>query len=241
MKNGLIQTRRWAFPLLKEGLLFLILFSFVLLVNLPILSFDLMYPEQPLIYLANQSLHSFWDFLQVYLHPKMFHVSILFYRPSGHFLLYQLLEPLLGWHNTKGLIFVNLCFLAGFGYVLLKLYQLLFPNFKMGGYVAIAIYLMHPALMLSRLIVLHFEFAYIFFTALSLYCFLLFCQRGLQNYYLLAAALALYVLAVTFKEPSLFLGPLSWSISLFHSTTNNALLPSWASCSATKKIAKFCC
>lgn len=193
--------------LLKESLLFCILFSFVLLVNLPIVSFDMLYPEQPLIYAANQSLHSLWDLLQVYLHPKMFHVSILFFRPSGHFLMYQLLEPLLGWHNTKALILVNLCFLALSGYLVLKLYELLFPNFKYGGYVAVSVFLMHPALMLSRLIALHFEFSYIFFTVFSLYCFALFCQRGLKNFHLLAVSLMLYVVAVTFKEPSLFLGP----------------------------------
>jgi len=193
--------------LLKEGLLFFTLVSFVLLVNLPVFSFNMHYPEQPLIYAANQNIHSFWDLLQVYLHPKMFHVSILFYRPSGHFLMYQLLQPFFGWHNTQAFIFVNLCFLALTCYVLLKLYELLFPNFKIGGYVAIAVYLMHPALMLSRLIVLHFEFAYVFFTTLSLYCFVLFCQRGLRNFYLLAAALSCYAFAVTFKEPALFLGP----------------------------------
>lgn len=199
MKNGFIA--------LREVLLFLTLLSFVLLVNLPVVAFDMMYPEQPLMYAANQGFHSLWDFFQVYLHPKMFHVSILFFRPSGHFLMYQILTPLLGWHNTRALIFVNLGFLALTAYVVLKLYERLFPNFKYGGYLAVSVYLMHPALMLSRLIVLHFEFAAIFFTTLSLYCFLLYCQRGLTQARWLIGSLLLYAVAVTFKEPSLVLGP----------------------------------
>lgn len=193
--------------IVREFFLFFVIFSFVLLVNLPVISFDMMYPEQPLLYTANQSLHSLYDLLQVYLHPKMFHISILFFRPSGHFLMYQLLAPLLGWHNTKAFIIVNLTFLAFAGYVFLKLYNLLFPNFKAGGYLALSVYLMHPALMLSRLIILHFEFAYIFFTLLSLYCFVLFCKKNLENFYLLACSLFFYIVAVTFKEPALILGP----------------------------------
>jgi len=192
---------------LKDLSFLLALFFMVLIVNLPLITFDMMYPEQPLIYLANQNIHSLKDLFQVYLHPKMFHASILFFRPSGHFLLYQLLTPLLGWHNTRGLIIINLGFLALTAYVLLKLYELLFPRLRWGAYIAIGIYLMHPALMLSRLIVLHFEFAYVFFTVLSLYCFVRFCQRGRDNFYLLASSLGLFLVAVSFKEPALFLGP----------------------------------
>lgn len=202
-------------PFLKEAMLLLTLFGFVLLINLPIISFDMMYPEQPLIYAANHLLHSLKDLLAIYLHPKMFHLSILFFRPSGHFFLYQLLEPLLGWHNTKALILVNLGFLALSGYFMLKLYALLFPQFKMGGYLALGLYFMHPALMLSRLIILHFEFAYVLFTVLSLYCFVLFCRQRTENFYYLAASLFFYVIAVTFKEPALFLGPVLIAYLLF--------------------------
>lgn len=215
MKNGLSQTNIAPLPILREALLFLTLLSFVLLVNLPLVVFDMMYPEQPLMYAANQSLHSIWDLLQVYLHPKMFHVSILFFRPSGHFLMYQLLEPLLGWHNTRALIVVNLSFLALSGYVVLKLYERLFPNFKYGGYLAVSVYLMHPALMLSRLIVLHFEFAAIFFTALSLLCFVHYCKQGLKQTFYLISCLLFYAVAVTFKETSLALGPVLLAYLIF--------------------------
>src|SRR5688572_28575416 len=126
-----------------------------------------MYAEQPMLYVANQSLHTLSDLFNSYLHPRMLNVfSIPFVRPTGHFLLYRLLMPFLGWHNTKGLIIINLFFLSLTGYLVIKLYELLFPSFKWGAYLAFSIYLMHPALMLSRLIVLHFEFAYVFFAVL---------------------------------------------------------------------------
>lgn len=121
-------------------------------------------------------------------------------------MLYQILMPFLGWHNTQGLIIVNLTFLALTGYLLVKIYNLLFPGFKIGGYLAFSLYLMHPALLLSRLIALHFEFAYVFFCLLSFYCFALFCREK-QKTIRLFAALFFYVVAVTFKEPALMLGP----------------------------------
>lgn len=204
------------------------LLGFVWFVNFSIISFDMMYPEQPLIYLANQSIHSIRDLFLLYLHPKMFHLAILFFRPSGHFLMYQFLEQFFSWQNTKALIMVNLGFLALSGFVLIKLYELLFPRFKVGAYLAFSIYLMHPALMLSRLIILHFEFAHVFFVLLSLYCFVLFCRKNLYpnegeakgtspGFYLFFSLL-FFPIAVTFKEPALMLGPVLlvyFSLSLY--------------------------
>lgn len=194
---------------LKELFFFSLIAAFVLAVNASIISWDLMYPEQPLIYIANQQIHSLRDLFNIYSHPKMLDIfSIPFFRPSGHFLIYQILTPLLGWHNTRALLIVNFLFLAGIGYLLLKLYALLFPGYKIGGYIAFGIYLMHPSLILSRLILLHFEFAYIFFTLLSVYCFALFCSRArTTSYSLLAGALLCYGISITFKEPALMLGP----------------------------------
>ena len=204
--------------LLRECLLFLIILAIVLISNIPIISLDMMYPEQPLFYLANQSIHHIGDFINIYLHPKLLHLYVPFFRPSGHFLMYQILTPILGWHNTKSFIVVNLIFLALTGYVTIKLYELLFPSYKIGGYIAFSIYLMHPALILSRLIIMHFEFAYIFFTMLGLYCFVRFCQMNLQfdgnklrslrfhDFGLLAAAIVFYAIAITFKEPAMMLG-----------------------------------
>lgn len=195
---------------MRNCILFVGILVFVLFVNRSILAFDLMYAEQPMLYTANHSLHSLVDLLNIYLHPRMLDVfSIPFFRPSGHFLIYQLLMPVLGWHNTQGLLVVNLIFLALTGFLLIKTYALLFPGFRMGGYLAFSLYLMHPALFLSRLIVLHFEFAYIFFCLLSFYCFARFCRgaalRANQRYLLLA--LLFFLIAVTFKEPALMLGP----------------------------------
>lgn len=191
--------------MLRGVFLFSSLFLFVLLVNFSIISLDMMYPEQPLMYAANQTLHSFHDFLNIYLHPQMFHLSILFFRPSGHFLIYQILGPFLGWHNTQGFIVVNLGFLALSGFVMIKLYHLLFPRFRLGGYIAFSVYLMHPALILSRLITLHFEFAHIFFVILSVYCFVQYCQNNKGAY--LFASILCFIIAVTFKEPAIMLGP----------------------------------
>lgn len=199
---------------MRNSILFVILFAFVLLINAPLLSFDLMYAEQPMLFAANQSIQSLSDLFNIYLHPKMLDIfSVPFFRPSGHFLMYQLITPFLGWHNTRAFVAINLFFLALTGYVLLKLYELLFPGFKMGAYLALGIYLMHPALMLSRLIVLHFEFAYVFFTLLSVYCLVFFClntditQKKIQKYSFLLGALGFYAVAVTFKEPAMMLGP----------------------------------
>lgn len=201
---------------MREVSLFFVILLAVLVVNLPLLSFNLLYPEQPLLYVANQTIHSLGDLFRLYWQPKMLHFNIPFFRPSGHFLIYQLLIPLLGWHNTKGLLLLNLVFLALSGYLLIKLYRLFFPAFKIGGYLAFGLYLMHPALILSRLISLHFEFAYVFFILLSLYCFMVFCEKNikegrvenkLKNSALLAASLFFYLLALTFKEAALMLGP----------------------------------
>lgn len=222
-KTNAIVSSYW-----KELLLFLALLLFVLIANYPAISYGLVYYEQPLLYLANQKINSFSDLLSIYLNPQMLYAgSITFFRPSGHFLLYQLLTPFLGWHNIKGLIFVNLFFLALCGYLFIKIYALLFPRFKIGGMVAFALYLMHPALILSRMMVMHFEFAYVFFCLLSLYCFILFCQKNItfnqtliksnlffcsqlntyqfQYFNLFAWSLIFFAIAVTFKEISISL------------------------------------
>src|SRR5580692_5114343 len=93
----------------RNCILFAGILIFVLFVNSSVIAFDLMYAEQPMLYAANQALHSIGDLLSIYLQPRMLDVfSIPFFRPSGHFLLYQILMPFLGWHNTQGLIIVNL-------------------------------------------------------------------------------------------------------------------------------------
>jgi hypothetical protein len=212
------------YSLAKNGILFAALFAAVLLVNMPVISYDMMYLEQPMIYLANQTIHSLSDLLNVYLHPKLLDVAVPFFRPSGHFLIYQLLMPFLGWHNTRGMLIVNLLFLALIGYVMIMLYELLFPRFKVGGYIAFGIYAMQPALMLSRLTIMHFEFAYVFFVLLSLYCFVLFFKKNyfletypyyscslnkikLNHLPLMIASLFFFIIAATFKEPAIMLGP----------------------------------
>ena len=92
---------------------------------------------------------------------------------------------------------------------MLRLYSLLFPNFKLGGYLAFSVYLMHPALILSRLTILHFEFTYAFFVMLSVYLFVKFCAhldktKSLSD---LIYSLVFYIIAVSFKEPAVMLGP----------------------------------
>jgi len=194
--------------MLRNCFLLALLFVVVLLLNQGIISLDLMYAEQPMLYAANQSLHSLRDFMGIYTHPQVLDVFYIpFFRPSGHFLAYQLLMPILGWHNTQGLIVVNLFFLSMIGLMLIKIYENLFPGFKVGGYLAFAFYLMHPALMLSRLIILHFDFAYVFFSLLSIYLFILYCRKLDNHFFLLFAALFFYAVAVSFKESALMIGP----------------------------------
>ena len=204
---------------MKSFFLFLCVCAFVLLVNAPFISFDMMYFEQPTLYLVNQKIMSVHDLLQVYLHPMMLDsISIPFFRPSGHFLIYQILTKFLDWHNTQGFLIVNFIFLAVTCYVMIKLYDLLFPRYQMGAYLACGIYLMHPALLLSRISPMHFEFACVCFVMLSLYCFVLFYQKNqaafqvasranISHYGLLVLSLFFYALSVTFKEAALILGP----------------------------------
>lgn len=205
---------------MKGFMIFAALLSFVLIINMPMISFDMMYPEQTIFYVANQEISHLGDLINIYLHPKLFATAVPFFRPSGHFLMYQLIIPLLGWHNTKGLMIINFIFLTLASYFIIQVYQLLFPRFKIGGYIAVGIYLMHPALNLSRLIAMHFEFAYVFFLMLSLYFFILFCQKQaswmshkktneiqFHHFGFLAYALLIYIVAVTFKEPAVMLGP----------------------------------
>jgi hypothetical protein len=207
---------------------------FALAVNWRCLTFDMMYVEQPLLYGANQSIHSLTDLLQVYLHPHFLEWEIPFFRPSGHFLIYQLFTPFFGWHNTRALLAVNLLFLAGSGFVMTKLYRLLFSGLMWGGYV------MQPAMILPRLTIMHFEFAYIFFVLLSWYCFASFCQKNqlqwrnilttgvrCEHFYLLAFSMLWYVLAVTFKEPAVMLAPVLASyflLMLYHGQSIKSFL-----------------
>ena len=202
----------------KSGILF-ILFVGIVLVSLPIIQFDMMFYEQPLLYLSNQQIHSVHDLIAVYLHPHILDMdSIPFYRPTGHFLIYQLLAPILGWHNTRGFLLVNFLFLALTGYMMIKVYGVLFPRHKIGGYIAVAFYVMHPALMLSRFTSLHFEFAQTFFIFCGLYCFIQFCRKNTNSLVAshtifshtgwLALTVLWFTIAVTFKETAILLGPI---------------------------------
>ena len=113
---------------IQNLLSFSLLLVFVLLVNLPAISFDFLCPEQIVVYIANQNIHSISDIINIYLHPQMLQHNIPFFRPSGHFLIYQIFAPLFGWQNTKALIVINLIFLTLAGYVMVKIYELLFTS-----------------------------------------------------------------------------------------------------------------
>jgi hypothetical protein len=192
--------------LARESMIFLLLLIFVLVTNYPAINYGAIHFEQVPIYFANQQIVSWQDLLNLYVHPQLFYAgSIPYFRPSGLFLIYQLLAPVLGWHNIQGFIIVNLIFLALTGYVTIKLYNRLFPKAKMGGYLGFALYAMHPALVFSHLMVIHFEYSYIFFSVLSIYWFVLFCQNHAKrrSFYFLAGSLLSYAMAVTFKETAI--------------------------------------
>jgi hypothetical protein len=218
----MVVSVKWSFRTIATRLSpFLFLFSLILLVNSQILQQDLMYPEQPMLYLVNQKIHSWSDLLAVYLHPKMLDsLFVPFFRPSGHFLVYQVISPLIGWNNTRGLLVVNFIFLTLMGLMLIKVYELLFPTFKTGGCIALAICLMHPLFIISRFTIMHFEFASIFFFLVALYSFMVFCQKNtvqnagvsiariqLQHFTWLLGALLSYLVAATFKEGTVMLMP----------------------------------
>lgn len=218
-----MDVRHSKFKYLKEFLLGSGIFIFVLLVNHLIISASPIFFEQPPIYLANQKIGSFIQLLKIYLNPEMLYIgSIPYFRPSGHFLMYQILIPFLGWHNIKGLIIINLLFLALTGYFMIKLYQLLFPKLWIGGYIGFTVFMIHPALVLSRFMVMQFDYNYALFTTLGIYCFVLFCQKNnafnkltlrgellrekpfkelsFRYFPLLLLSLIFYAIAITFKE-----------------------------------------
>lgn len=192
--------------------IFCFLLFVVMITNFPIIHSHFMYPEQPSIYIVNQTIHHLGDLLQVYLHPIFLHADIAFFRPSGHFLIYQLLTPFLGWHNSSAFFVVSFLFLTVIGYFMVLLYQRLFPGYSYGGWVAFGFYLMHPALSISKLTFMHFDFAYIAFMLMSFYLFIHFFDNALKTnryqYGVFACSLFLYALAVTFKESAIMLGPI---------------------------------
>lgn len=191
----------------KNIFLFAMIFVIVMLINQPFISFNMIYQEQASIYLANQTITNWHDLLNIYLHPAWLNVNIPFFRPSGHFLIYQLLMPIVGWHNIFALNIISFTFLAIAGFFFIKLYQLLFPSFTVGAFIALSIYLMHPALSVSRLTFMHFDFAYVCFLVISLYLFVLFCTQNKNHWRYFISSLIFYALAITFKEPAIMLGP----------------------------------
>src|SRR3990167_8776326 len=172
-RRGLIMTQAF-----KKFSIFFCLMLLVMLVNSPILSFKMMYPEQPIIYLANQTIKNGWDLINIYLHPQFLHLNIPFFRPSGHFLIYQLLTPIIGWHHIQLFFMVSFFFLGLTGFFMIKIYQRLFPPFQFGGILAFCLYMMHPALSISKLTLMHFDFAYVCFLLWSLLCFINYCSTG---------------------------------------------------------------
>lgn len=191
----------------KNIFLFTLLFTVVMLINQPVISFNMIYQEQPSIYLANQAINSWHDLLNIYLHPTWLHINIPFFRPSGHFLIYQLLMPIFGWHNLLALNIISFTFLTLIGFFSIKLYRLLFPSFHMGAFIAFSIYLMHPSLSISRLTFMHFDFAYVCFLVLALYLFVLSCKKPQHKMTYFILSLIVYAIAITFKEPAIMLGP----------------------------------
>jgi hypothetical protein len=202
-------------PLLVLSFIWLV----VLLLNYPVITFDMMYEEQPLLYVVNQQITSWHDLLNIYLHPHILEaLTIPFFRPSGHFLVYQIITQFFDWHNLKAFALANFFFLALTCYLIIQLYQLLFPRMLIGAYFACGIYLMHPALALSRLTPMHFEFASVAFLLISLNLFIVFCQKnsaelaagaGMRctHLALLGFSLMCYFVSATFKETTLMLGP----------------------------------
>jgi hypothetical protein len=202
----------------KELITLGILIALTVLLSWPLVTANLLYPEQAIFYNANQLIHSFSDLINVIMHPRLFNVAVPFARPSSNFLLYQLITPLLGWHNLAGLVIVNLTFLGIVGYLLLKLYQEFFPGMVAGGYLAFSFYLMHPGMILTRRVIMNFDFSYIACVLLSILVFVRFVKKNLPvsqsptplkftHTYLLLIAIFFYFLAVTLKESAVMLGP----------------------------------
>ena len=209
--------------ILKESILLTGLVVFVLFANYPAISYQMLHPEAVPAYLINSKITSFSDLLAVYLHPQMLYPGgIPYFRPTNNFLIPQFITLFISWHNLKGFLIFNLLFLALSGYLMIKIYNRLFPKFEIGGYVAFGLYMMHPALIMNHLMIMQFDFCFVFFTLTSLYLFILFCQKNYYLFtpkfdsnlspqydiqkikfhylYLFFAALFFYVFSITLKE-----------------------------------------
>src|SRR5437763_1759953 len=114
------QTSRSVHRVGKNIIGFSMILLLVCFVNRSVFQFDMMYPEQPTLYLANQAIKHWSDLFAIYLHPKLLHTNIPFFRPSGHFLIYQLITPIVGWHNTQAFFLINMLFLSLTGYFLIR-------------------------------------------------------------------------------------------------------------------------
>lgn len=226
--------------LVENVKLICLLFVAVLITNYNVIDFNLMYPEQPTIYIINQSIQHFSDLLQRYLHPMLLHADIAFFRPSGHFLIYQLLTPIFGWHNTKAYFVVSFLFLTLIGFFIIKTYRLLFPNYSSGGWIVFGFYLMHPALSISRLTLMHFDFAYVAIGMAAFYLFALFCRDWLQSnkfkISLFTTSLFLYAFAVTFKESAIMIGPMMFVYFLIMSYQSGSLFAHMKAVCCNKKM-----
>lgn len=199
--------------ILNNSLLILIITFITILLNYSVITFNLFYFEQALMYVAHQHALNFKELLYQYTHPKFLNINIPFFRPSGHFLIYSLLTPIIGWHSNKIFLTINLIFLAFSGVLIFKIYTHLFRGWWVGGIIAFMLYMMHPALILSRLSVMHFEYIYIFLSLASLYFFIIFIENNnslkpIKNYSFLLISLIFFVIATTFKEVALMIGPL---------------------------------
>ena len=196
------------------GLLYFLCAAIV--ANWPILASHFIYPEQAIIYNANQTIHSLTDLVRLYTHPRMLVPEAPFFRPSGNFLLYQLLTPVVGWHAHKWFLAVNLLLQGGASFLISRIYRRLFAG-VVGGYIAGSWYAMHPGLLQVRATIMHFDFAHIFFVLLSLLLFIQFCQKNQlttslakwRALALLFSAIVFFVVAFTCKETALMLGPVA--------------------------------
>lgn len=193
----------------KNFALIIFLVIVTLLTNIQVITYNMMYFEQPLLFSAYQHVNTFMALVKHYLHPQFLELAVPFFRPSGHYLIYFLLVPLFGWHNQQAFLIVNLLFLSGCGFFIIHIYKKLFAE-SLGGWIAFAIFLMHPAMVMSKITIMHFDYAYLFFSLASLYFFIKFIEVNYERFIsfsYLAISLLLFAIAATFKEPALMLGP----------------------------------
>lgn len=136
---------------------------------------------------------------------KYLEVGVGWYRPTEFYLPYWFLSKFIGWHSIvywKIANFLTLLLLCAAVY---RLVRILFPEERLGAFLAIVYFISHPAHYLVLFEISAFDFLHQIFTVAAVCFFLAACREPARRTRLYNAAGALcFALALTSKEITFF-------------------------------------